>query len=89
MNEKALKFSVSFPPNLAEAMDRHIGKMARSRYLQELAERDLKKAGVLEIDPVEGEITRLRELVATRGIGAVRLKLEELTHETILAEGGQ
>lgn len=68
-------------------MERHIGTKPRSRYLQELAEKDLRSAGALAADPVAEELTRTRELIEARGLDAVRAKHDELAEETVAAAG--
>jgi hypothetical protein len=83
VQEKSEKFSVSFPGLLLAAMDEYIGSKPRSRYLQELATRDLRSVGALKDDPVAAELERTRELIETRGIAAVRAKHDELIAQTI------
>ncbi len=88
VQEKSEKFSVSFPTSLLAAMDRHIGGKARSRYLQELADKDLRSAGALKVDPVAEELQRTRELIEARGLEAVRSKHDELALETVESVAG-
>lgn len=84
--DKSEKISISLPARLLEAVDLAMAPgQSRSGYFQAIAERDLRLRGKYEVDPIEAEQARLRELIATRGLEVVHAKLDELVVETTAA----
>lgn len=49
-----------------------------SNYVEKLIQKDLELAGKLKADEAGAELAFVRELIATKGIEAVRAKLAEL-----------
>lgn len=63
--------------------------MTFSGLLEKALRNQLKSDGLFSEDAVAAELQHVRELIGTRGVEAVKAKLDELSNETVLTEGGQ